>query len=98
MHKPYPFFRPKRRGTYLHSLYKGLTPGAKNAWQITSLAAYASETNKLGNVLGPARGRLHVRRKQPRSQGPLLPGPKAERGCSESCAIARGILAWEMDE
>ena len=37
-----------------------------------------------------------MRRKQPRSQGPLL--PKTERGCSESCAIARGILAWEMDE
>ena len=74
-------------------------PGAK-ALQIMSLAAYVSETNKVGNVLrlGPARGRLHVRRKQPRSQGPILPGPKAERGCSESCAIARGILAWEMNE
>ena len=37
------------RGTYLYSLYKGLPPpppGAKNAVQIMSLAAYASETNK----------------------------------------------------
>ena len=34
------------RGTYLHSLYKGLPPGAKNALQIMSLAAYASETDK----------------------------------------------------
>ena len=34
------------RGTYLYSLYKGLPPGAKNALQIMSLAAYASETNK----------------------------------------------------
>ena len=37
------------RGTYLHSLYKGLPPppprGAKNALQIMSLAAYASESN-----------------------------------------------------
>ena len=32
------------RGTYLYSLYKGLPPGAKNALQIMSLAAYASET------------------------------------------------------
>ena len=48
--KPYPF----KRGTYLYSLYKGLPtppppppppPGAKNALQIMSLAAYASETN-----------------------------------------------------
>ena len=34
------------RGTYLYSLYKGLLPGAKNALQITSLAANASKTNK----------------------------------------------------
>ena len=37
-----------RHGTYLCSLYKGLPPtpppGAKNTLQITSLAAYASET------------------------------------------------------
>ena len=46
--KPYPF----KRGTYLYSLYKGYPPrppptppGAKNALQIMSLAAYASETN-----------------------------------------------------
>ena len=48
------YFKPKElkkktfwRGAYLHSLYKGLPPGAKNALQIMSLAAYASETNKL---------------------------------------------------
>ena len=34
------------RGTYLYSLYKELPPGAKNAVQIMSLAAYASETKK----------------------------------------------------
>ena len=33
------------RGTYLYSLYKALPPGAKNALQIMSLAAYASLTN-----------------------------------------------------
>ena len=45
-------FRPKRLKnhtlwcrTYLYSLYKGLSPGAENALQIMSLAAYASETN-----------------------------------------------------
>ena len=32
-------------GTYLYSLYKRLPPGAKNALQIMSLAAYPSETN-----------------------------------------------------
>ena len=40
------------RGTYLYSLYKGLPPpppGAKNALQIMSLAAYASETNEEKN-------------------------------------------------
>ena len=34
------------RRTYPYSLYKGLPPGAKNALQIMSLAAYASETNQ----------------------------------------------------
>ena len=61
LHKPYPIsdkngridtlFQKKAaqkkhtlwHGTYLYSLYKG--PGAKNALQIMSLAAYASETN-----------------------------------------------------
>ena len=38
-------------GTYLYSLYKGLPPGAKNALQITSLAAYASETSNYTKVL-----------------------------------------------
>ena len=51
-----PHFRPKRlkknhtlwRRKYLYSLHKGVTPppGAKNALQIMSLAAYASETNQ----------------------------------------------------
>ena len=47
------YFKPKRlrkknfwRGTYLYSLFKGLHPGAKNALEITILAAYASETNE----------------------------------------------------
>ena len=52
-HKPYPI--SDQNGwkkhtlwcrTYPYSLFKGLPPGAKNALQITSLAAYASETNK----------------------------------------------------
>ena len=38
--------------TYLYNLYKGVPPprggGVKNALQIMSLAAYASETNELG--------------------------------------------------
>ena len=41
--------KPFWRGIYLCSLYKGLPPpppGEKNALQIMSLAAYASETNK----------------------------------------------------
>ena len=50
-----PHFKPKRlekktfwRGTYLYNLYKGLPPpGGENALQIISLAAYASETNKV---------------------------------------------------
>ena len=61
VHKPYPISHQKglkqtyRLGsnrllvwgrTYLYSPYKGLPPGAKNALQIMSLAAYASETNK----------------------------------------------------
>ena len=60
VHKPYPISHQKglkqtyRLGsnrllvwgcTYLYSPYKGLPPGAKNALQIMSLAAYASETN-----------------------------------------------------
>ena len=53
VHKPYPI--SDQNGwkkhtlwchTYPYSLYKGLPPGAKNALQIMSLAAYASETNK----------------------------------------------------
>ena len=41
------------RRTYLYSLYKGLPPlpGVKNALQIMSLVAYASETNKLSYPL-----------------------------------------------
>ena len=40
------YFRPKRLKN--HSLYRGLPPPeAKNALQIMSLAAYASETKKL---------------------------------------------------
>ena len=38
------------RRTYLYSLYKGVPPppsGAKNALQVMSLAAYASETKKV---------------------------------------------------
>ena len=55
-HKPYPVSDQNGRNWYpisnqngacLHSLYKGLPPGAKNALQIMSLAGYASETNKL---------------------------------------------------
>ena len=59
VHKPYPISDQNGRiqtktakkpylwrGTYLYSLYKGLLPGAKNALQITSLAANASKTNK----------------------------------------------------
>ena len=51
-----PYFRPKRlknhtfwHRIYLYSLYKGVLPpqGAKNALQIMSLAAYASETNEV---------------------------------------------------
>ena len=44
------------RGTYLNSLNKGLSPppphpaGTKNALQIMSLAAYASETTKIAEV------------------------------------------------
>ena len=36
------------RRTYLYGLYKGVPPpsGAKNALQVMSLAAYASETKK----------------------------------------------------
>ena len=50
--------------------------------------------NKVGNVLrlGPAKGRLHVRRKQPRSQEPLPPDPEAERGCSETVHVLEKVL------
>ena len=40
--KPYP---------YLYSLFKELPPGAKNALQIMSLAAKASETNKTNDLI-----------------------------------------------
>ena len=58
VHKPYPI--SDQNGwkkhtlwchTYPYSLYKGLPPGAKNALQIMSLAAYASETNNICEVL-----------------------------------------------
>ena len=39
------------RHTYLYSLYKGVPPGAKNALQIMSLAAYASESNEQTEIL-----------------------------------------------
>ena len=36
---------PSGAAHYPYSLYEGLPPGAENASQIMSLAAYASETN-----------------------------------------------------
>ena len=47
------------RGTYLYSLYKGLPPVAKNALQIMSPVAYASETNKR-RINGTCRALVHV--------------------------------------
>ena len=52
VHKPYPITDQNGwkkhtiwRRTYPYNLYKRLPPGEKNALQIISLAAYASETN-----------------------------------------------------
>ena len=56
------------RGTYLYSLYKGLPPpGAKNALQIMSLAAYESETNKAWMIHWKVcRKDWHLSRKRPK--------------------------------
>ena len=49
LHKPHPISHPIWRHTYLYSLYKEIPPPrpTKNALQIMSLAAYASETNEI---------------------------------------------------